>query len=329
MKTYRIPLSDLTVSRIAYGCALLAAWDRRPLQADEVVKATRLVHTAYDHGITFFDLANYYSFHKAEIAFGQVLKLSPGLRHRIVIQSKCGVIIGDDTRPDGWFFPDCSETHIVSAVEDSLRRLGADYLDILLLHWPDILVRPQEVAAALEKLKRSGKVRHFGVSNHTVSQIERLRKAVEEPLVINQIHLSLGTSYLIAGGLAKLWNAARGMEDYTQLAATLDYCCANDMQVQAYSPLRGSLLKPPPEAAPEIKTAAAALAELAVKKGTNASAVALAWLLHHPAGIVPIVGSTTPEHLIENCAADTVSLTHEEWYRLLLSTLRTAPQKST
>lgn len=324
-KTYTIPQTDLTVSRLAYGCALLAGWNRQPLCNDDVATAIRLVNTALEQGITFFDLANYYGFRKSEVVFGEVLKQSPGLRHKIVIQSKCGVLIGADTQLGGAFRPDCSGHRLVSFVEDSLQRLGVEYLDILLIHWPDILARPQEIAQAFDTLKRGGKVRYFGVSNHTASQIELLRTSVAEPLVVNQIPLSLQAAHLIAGGLPKLWNVPRDLQDYTAIAAALDYCRANNIQVQAYSPLRGHLLNPPPDAPPEARRASRLLAELAAQKNTNSSAIALAWLLHHPAAIVPIVGSTNPEHLIDNCAADRVCLTRQEWYDLLISTLKLEP----
>ena len=327
MKTCVIPRTDLTVTRIAYGCSSIVDWNRQPLSETEVTKAARIVNAAFDNGITFFDLANSYAFHKTEAAFGRVLRQSPGLRHKIIIQSKCGILLGDVEQLGGMLRNDHSRGRILSDVDDSLQRLGVDHLDILLLHWPDILVRPQEVAQAFDQLERDGKVRYFGVSNHTPSQIELLKTAVRQPLVINQIPLSLEASYLLAGGMAWLWNAAHGLQDYTTLPATVDYCRANDIQIQAYSPLRGNLLNPPADASPETRRAAAMLVELAQQKSTNPSAVALAWLLHHPAGIVPIVGSTNPEHLIENCAADGVTLTDEEWYTLLISTLKLTPRK--
>lgn len=325
MKTCVIPGTDLTVTRIAYGCSSLVEWNRQPVGEAEVAKAVHIVKAAFDNGITFFDMANSYAFHRTEIAFGRVLRQSPGLRGKIVIQSKCGVVTGDERQLGGVFRVESSRKHIVSNVDDSLQRLGVEHLDILLLHWPDLLVRPQEVAEAFDELERDGKVRHFGVSNHTPGQIDLLKKSVKQPLVVNQIPLSLENSYLMAGGLAWLWNGAEGLQDYTTLAATVDYCRANDIQIQAYSPLRGRLLNPPADASPQIKRTAALLVELAQQKNTNPSAVALAWLLHHPAGIVPVVGSTNPEHVAENCAADRVTLTNEEWYTLLISTLKQTP----
>src|SRR5262249_25406656 len=134
---------------------------------------------------------------------------------------------------------DCSYNHIVTAVEGSLRRLGTDHLDILLLHWPDLLMKPQEIAQAFDELHRSGKVRYFGVSNHAAGQIALLRKHVRQPLVANQIYFGLSTSAQVAGGVgADLWDSPGGSHVYTELQHTFDYCRANDIQLQAYSPLR-------------------------------------------------------------------------------------------
>jgi len=328
---YNIPRTDLAVSRLGYGCASLVDWDRQPLSADRLTKAESLVKTAYDNGITFFDLADNYAFHNAEIAFGKILRRSPDLRRRIVIQSKCGIVNGDENQVGGTFRVDLSGEHIVRAVEGSLDRLGVDHLDILLLHWPDILIKPQEVASAFDDLHRSGKVRYFGVSNHTASQIEFLQRDVRQPLITNQIHLSLEHSRLIAGGLAQIWNQIpiQGIQDYTQLSSTIDYCRKQSIQLQAYSPLRGVLLDPSRESSAELQQAARLLADMATKQASNASAIALAWLMHHPASIIPIIGSTQPDHIIENCAADRVTLTNYEWYTLLISNLKSYGQAGT
>ena len=324
MSTYGIPRTNLVISRIAYGCATITSWDRNPIKEDDVVKAGRLINTAYDAGINFFDLADHYGLYKAEVVFGEVLKQSPGLRHKIVVQSKCGIVVGTDAQPGGRFRPNSSGEHIVSSANDSLRRLRTDYLDLLLLHWPDILVKPEEVAKAFSELKHSGKVRHFGVSNYTGSQIALLSQSLEQPLVVNQLPLSLASSALLAGGLSQIWTDVQGAADYSEFSTTLDYCRAHNIQLQAYSPLRGSWLKPPPQASSALNNLAELLSQLAEKKSTNPSAIALAWLLHHPAGIVPIIGSTNPDHLIENCAADRVTLTNEEWYLVLISALKVA-----
>lgn len=289
--TYRIPNTDLSVSRIAFGADVLRP-DRDGL---------RLFQTVYENGITFFDHADFYG----EAAFGEVLGRSPGFRDKIIIQSKCGLRTGENKQ----VYRDCSQDHIVSAVESSLQLMHTDYLDILLLHWPDALMEPEEVSRAFDNLKRSGKVRYFGVSNHTPSQIELLKKYVDLPLVANQIYLSLESSHLFLGGI-----------EARSTAGALDYCHLHNMQVQAWSPLRGGLLKPPADATPELIHGADVLAAMARKKDVPPSALALAWLLRHPAGIVPIMSSSKPEHVIENCAAERVDLSRQEWYALLDAT---------
>ena len=288
--TSKIPNTDLVVSRIAYGCGSLVPYNREPLHSDDIAKAATLINTAYDNGITLFDLGDMYGFGKSETAFGEVLHQSPGLRGKLVIQSKCGFVQSQ--------LYDCSYEHIVHSAEGSLRRLNTDRLDILLLHVSDALVEPEEVAAAFDELKRSGKVLQFGVSNHLASEIELLRKYVRQSLVVNQVPLGLGQAAGIADG------------------TTLNYCRQHDIQVQAYSPLRGNLFDPPADATPETKDLARELSSLASEKNASPAAVALAWLLRHPAGIVPVIGATKPEHVIEDCAAGRLTMSRSEWYAL-------------
>jgi predicted oxidoreductase len=201
-----------------------------------------------------------------------------------------------------------------------LRRLATDHLDILLLHWPDALVEPEEVAGAFDQLHRSGKVRHFGVSNHTPTQIDLLKRYVRQPLVANQIYLSLENSYLVAGGLVTLWSQDANPYNYVGAAGTLDYCRLHGIQVQAWSPLRGELVNSTNSTSSSIKQAAQVLESIAKKKNATPSAVALAWLLRHPAGIVPVIYSNSPDHVVEDSAAMDITLSSEEWYRLLAAT---------
>lgn len=351
MKTYRIPRTDLVVSRVAYGCLALfdikvhlnsldLTWPLRSqdkkraaaaLQAltangSEIAKAERLIHAACDNGINFFDHADIYGAGKCEEVFGAALQRMPGLREKIVIQTKCAIRIADDPpgNPIRFDYKDSSYEHIVRSAESALRRLQTDRLDILLLHMPDALVEPEEVARAFDELHRSGKVRYFGVSNHTVFQIERLKKYVRQPLVVNQIHLGLAHPYAITDGMdANRTNSARITCGFTGSSGILDYCLLNDIQVQAFSPLRSThenppdLLDPSADAAPEIQHAARVVAEVARKKDVAPSAILLAWLLRHPGGIVPVIGTSDPKRIAENCAADRVELSREEWYALL------------
>lgn len=323
MRTCKIPQTDLTVSRLGYGTTSLIGWDQLPVSADDTAKASRLIHTAVDQGITLFDHADLYAFGKCEAVFGEVLKQSPGLRNKLVIQSKCGQRFS----AGGLGSPiqaDLRGEHIRSAVEGSLKRLGTDRLDILLLHAVDALVEPQEVAQAFEDLHRSGKVRYFGVSNYHASQIALLKKTVRQSLVVNQIQISLANPMPLTDGMQFTLQLAKGgrkLDEGIGAAGdgTIDYCRVNDIQVQAWSPLRG-LLRLPADASRQLKATSQLLAELARAKNTTPAAIALAWLLRHPAGIVPIFGGNKPEHLIEDSTADRVELSREEWYSLFAAT---------
>jgi predicted oxidoreductase len=178
-------------------------------------------------------------------------------------------------------------------------------------------VEPDEVAKAFDHLHESGKVRYFGVSNHTAGQIELLKKSVRQPLVVNQVQLGLMHPYLIAEGLDFNRQGDRRLEqEYVGAAGLLDYCRQNDIQIQAYSPVRGLSAKAP-GATESAKQTRQLLQEMSEKKSSSPFALGLAWLLRHPAGIVPIVGANKPEHIIENCTADTVALERREWYSLL------------
>jgi predicted oxidoreductase len=307
MKTCTVPHTDLVISRLAYGNAMISGdWNSPDFIADTV----RVMKAAYEQGITFFDTADIYGHGKSEQALGQLLKDSPGLRRRVVIQSKCSMREGGAI--------DSSRGHITEAVAGSLKRLGTDYLDILLLHWPDSLIEPTEVARACDELHRTGKVRYFGVSNYSPYQLELLRKHLHQPLVANQIQLGLAHWYTEAG-------ASKGATTHgAEGVVTLDYCRLQDIQVQAYSPLKGAnvgkppnLLNPGADAPAEVRKAVDALADVARSHDTSPAAIMLAWLLHHPAGIVPIIGATKVEHVIDNCAADRVRLSRAEWYSLL------------
>ena len=321
MKKLRVPHTDLSVSCIAYGCANLAAWNTNSLGGEDKRRAAQLIHTALEQGITLFDHADLYAFGKAETLFGEVLKASPALRQKIVLQSKCGQVFSPDFQWGKPIYVDLTRQHIETSVEGSLKRLGTDYLDILLLHAPSTLIKPDEVAAAFDQLHRDGKVRYFGVSNYGPSQIQLLKTSVGQPIVANQIHLGLGCPQAFVDGTEFTVELAQGGGGSGCRSATtagvLDYCRIEDIQIQAWSPVRGDLLSLRADPAPELEALVHKLAGMAKSKQTTPAALALAWLLHHPAGIVPITGSGTPEHISENCTADRITLTGAEWYGLL------------
>ncbi|HUL43564.1 MAG TPA: aldo/keto reductase [Bacteroidota bacterium] len=320
LKTYRIPRTDLDVSNIGYGCMTIGgSWkSSSPLTVEDRSKATRAVMTAYESGITLFDHADIYTAGKSESVFGEILNEHPGMREKIILQSKCGIRMADTPRPGDPFRYDFSRDHILNSVEGSLQRLQTDHLDILLLHRPDPLVEPEDVAAAFAKLYADGKVRYFGVSNHTAAQIELLQQAIDYPLVINQVELNLLHSSLIEEGALANTEGAR----FTASSGILDYCRLHRIMVQAWSPVaKGTLVHPPEHAEERIRNTASLVAKLAAEKKTSKEAILLGWLLRHPADIQPIIGTTNPDRISASVQANTIELTREEWYTLL-STIR-------
>lgn len=312
MKTYRMPHTDLDVSRLSYGTWHLGgSWDDSPLTDETRRLAQVLINTAVDHGINMIDLADIYTRGKSDEVVGHVLAQQPGLRDRLVLQAKAGIILGDDTAPGRYDF---SYDHIVTAVEGTLRRLQTDYVDVLLLHRPDPLVEPEEVARAFDELHSSGKVRYFGVSNHTPMQMTLLQKYTDHKLVANQIELNLLHNQLINEGIV----ANTADVAHTAVAGTLDYCRLHDIMIQAWSPVAGGqLFNPGADAAPHVQAAAQEIARQAAAYETTKEAIALAWLLRHPAGIQPIIGTQNPARIAASCRADDVAMSRIDWYRLL------------
>jgi predicted oxidoreductase len=317
LKTYTVPHTSLTFSRLGYGCMQMGGqWDSSPLTQVERTRAAALLEAAVEEGYTLFDHADIYALGKSETVFGEVLQQRPGLRDQIILQSKCGIRFANDPQPGDPGRFDFSHAHILRAVEGSLRRLQTDRLDVLLLHRPDPLVEPEEVAQAFAALKAAGKVRYFGVSNHTPGQMALLKKYVDEPLVVNQLELNLLHSEMIEDGVL----ANQAANHYTGQTGILDYCRLHGILIQAWAPVAtGRLIDPPRKADERTRKAAAAVAHLAQAKGTSREAIALAWLLRHPAGVQPIVGTTRVERLRASALADAVTLTREEWYSLWIA----------
>lgn len=319
MKTQPLVNTPLEVSRIAYGCMQIGgSWDRSLMTDQTKRDALAAIRTALDLGINFFDHADIYCRGKSEEVFALIWQESPGLREKIVLQTKCGIRFPGDPDESAPLRYDFSYDHISHSVEGSLRRLKTDYLDLLLLHRPDALVEPEEVARAFDALHQSGKVRFFGVSNHTAAQIALLQKYLKQPLVANQLELNLLHTHLLDEGIAAnqdrpAWSI-RG-------EGTLEYCRLHDITLQAWAPLAGGAVvgnfaEKPTEAATKV---AALVADLAREKNVSREAIAIAWLLRHPARIQPIVGTTRPDRIQAACEGDAVELTREEWYRLFIA----------
>ena len=299
--THPLGTSPLQTSRLAYGCWRIAEADD---DATNLATARAAIDAAVEAGYTLFDLADIYCRGRSEEAFGRVLSERPGLREKIVIATKCGIRFAGEPAEGAPYRYDASAEHIVQSCEGSLRRMGIETIDLYQLHRPDYLLHPEEVAEAFSRLRHAGKVREFGVSNFRPTQVALLQQSV--PLVANQIEISLLQQSALEDG-------------------ALDQCLASHMTPLAWSPLAGGLLAEGAAKLLPAQTAyqpAAALAELdriAGETGRSRMAVALAWLLKHPAGIVPIVGSTQPRRIWEAAAAADIELSREEWYRLLVA----------
>jgi predicted oxidoreductase len=278
-------------------------------KSDEDVRA--LYSAARSTGIDFFDHADIYAreLHSAERRFAEALRLSPSERAEISLQTKAGIV------RDGPHF-DFSYEHIVASVEESLRALQTDYVDVLLLHRPDALVEPEEVARAFDELEASGKVRAFGVSNHTPRQIDLLRTTVRQTIVANQVQLSIAHAPVVVQGLAM------NMEGTPQSAVLdggglVEYCRLAGITLQAWSPLRGTRGDGTFLGDPAYAELNAVIDELAARYGVDPLAIAVAWITRHPAGMQVVLGTTTPRRVIEAAAGADIVLSRAEWYALV------------
>jgi predicted oxidoreductase len=317
--TTTIPLHKhgIQASRLVLGCmGFGGGWDSTPLTAEHTKQAHAAVEAALSIGINMFDHADIYTCGKAEQVFGQVLKERPELRDQIILQSKCGI-----RRDDGPGFPgrfDFSKEHIRSSVEGILKRLGVEYIDILLLHRPDPLMEPEEIANVFRELKQSGKVKNFGVSNMSAAQIQFLQKAIESPLLVNQLELSLLKLDWLDSVIHV--NQVRGT-NVSFPEGTMEYCQMENIQIQAWSPLAKGLFtgKDLEGQAEPVKKTAELVQSLAQQKDTTPEAIVLAFLMRHPAGIQPVIGTVNPQRIRACSMAEQVVLTREEWYTLYIT----------
>lgn len=299
MKTIVIGRSSLSASRLAYGCWRIAETE----EAGRTIGRAAVL-AAYEAGYTLFDHADIYCAGRAESAFGAVLKEVSGMRERVLIGTKCGIRMAGDPAAGAPFRYDFSAGRIRRSCEASLKRLGVDCIDLYQLHRPDWLCDPAEVAGVFSELQQAGKVRAFGVSNFAPSQVTMLQKACAMPLVVNQVEISLAKLDCFTDG-------------------TLDQCVAEQMTPLAWSPLGGGQLADGPrrllpwQEKYQPATTVKVLDGIAQVHGTSRSVVGLAWLMKHPSGIVPIVGSTHPDRIREAVKAAELELTREEWYTLL------------
>lgn len=299
MKTITLNNTNLSIPEIGMGCMRIVE-----LENADAVKSW--VDTALENGINFFDHADIYGKGRCEELFGKVL--TPSLREKIILQSKCSI------RPGIAF--DFSKEHILNSVDGILKRLNTEYLDILLLHRPDALMEPEEVADAFRILKESGKVRHFGVSNQTPMQMELLSKYCDEPLLINQLQLSIAHCPMINSGInANMYNDSGINRD----GGVLEYCRLKDITIQAWSPFQYGMFEGIFLGNEKFAELNKVIDNLAEKYNVTNSAIAVAWILRHPAGIQTIVGTTNKDRIAQISKASEIRLTREEWYALYMA----------
>jgi predicted oxidoreductase len=318
METLILGSSNLSCTRIGYGCMPLGgSWDDSPLEDATRRQAVRILRCALDLGINFFDHADIYCRGKSEQVFAAIWAEIPHLREKIILQSKCGIRFGGDPNPDSPHRFDFSYEHILHSVEDSLKRLQTDYLDVLLLHRPDPLIEPEEVAKAFDVLHASGKVRWFGVSNHTAAQLDLIRHYVRQPIVANQVAFNVVHTHLLNEGI--VFNQDNSLLSRNE--GTIEYCRLHNITLQAWGSLAWGLLtgRVIDKTAEKITRTASLIAEMAKEKSVNPEAILIAWILCHPAKIQPIIGTTNPERIAAACQGAGVTLTREEWYKLFTS----------
>ena len=296
MRTIRLGTSALEVPVIAVGCMRINRLNKN--------EAERFLRTALEEGANFFDHADIYGGGACEELFADAIGMNDDVRERIILQSKCGIRKG---------MYDFSKEHILNSVDGILKRLKTDYLDVLLLHRPDALVEPEEVAEAFDLLESSGKVRHFGVSNHNPMQIQLLKKWVKQPIVANQLQLSITHATMISAGInVNMENDAAVNRD----GSVLDFCRLHDITIQPWSPFQYGFFEGVFIGSDKFPELNRKLDEIAGRYGVSSTTIAIAWLLRHPARMQPVIGTMNIQRLKDCCRASEIELTREEWYEI-------------
>ncbi len=308
MKKLNVANGPKDVPAIVLGCMRMPSLT--------VKEAEAVISASLELGINFFDHATCYGKGEAETRFGDAFENLGIKREEIFLQSKCGLCF--ERNEFDW-----TKENILESVDGILKRLKSDYLDALLLHRPDLIFEPEQVAEAFDILEKSGKVRYFGVSNVPTLQMELLKKFVKQPLVFNQLQFSLDQSQLIDQAL--YLNNLTTERSVDRDNGTLDYCRLHDITIQAWSPLQKGFFKGCLVDDPELPELNSALQTLADKYGVSKTAIAIAWVLRHPAKMQAIVGTMNPEHLRDVARSTDVELTHHEWYELYLASGKFLP----
>jgi len=300
MKKLKLGMSNLEVPALAVGCMRINGLDASA--------AETFVKTALDLGANFFDHADIYGDGECEEVFAKAAGMNPAIREKMFIQSKCGIIRATMYNQ--------SEQYIIDSVDAALKRLQTGYLDVFLLHRPDALMEPFEVAAAFDKLEASGKVRNFGVSNHDPLTISLLKKYLKQPIVTNQLQLSITNASLITHTM--------NMNTESDLACdrdnnVLNFCRLNDITVQAWSPFQYGFFEGTFIGNDKFPELNAKLDEIADKYNVSATTIALAWILRHPANIMPVTGTTNVGRLTDCVKATDIRLDRKDWYAIYLA----------
>jgi len=304
---------DILKKEIIYGCMGLGGdWNTNPLTTTDILTAERAIETAIESEITIFDHADIYKLGKAEILFGKILHNKPSLRDQITIQSKAGICYHIGVKKSNIY--DLSKAYLLQQVDTILQRLHTDYLDIFLLHRPDPLLNPEEIGDTFSVLKKAGKVKHFGVSNMSLHQIKLIQKYCDEPLVSNQIQLSLGHSLVLDSGV--LVNRIN-KTDFNGVEGLLEYAQVHDLAIQAYGSLDGGrFIRKLSSTSDEDKETIHLVSQLAEKYKTTGASIVLAWLLKLPGTIQPIIGTSNIERIKACKDAVKIELSRVDWYNL-------------
>lgn len=298
MYTIELGKTGLQVPTVAVGCMRISDMGEKEVSA--------FIHTAVENGANFFDHADIYGDGKSEMVFGKAV--SPAMREQLLIQTKCSIVPGKRF--------DFSYEHIMASVDGSLKRLGMEYVDVLLLHRPDALMEPEEVAKAFDELKNASKVRHFGVSNQNPYQMQLLQSYLDMPLCANQVQFGIMHAPMLNWGInMNMYNEAGVDRD----GGVLDFCRLNKITIQPWSPLQYGFFEGcfiDNDKFPELNKA---LAQLAEKYGVSKTTIAFAWILRHPAKMQPVTGTTNLTRLKDCLKASQVQLTRDEWYQIYLA----------
>ena len=300
MKQRFIKNSKTEISPLIMGCMRLTKLTES--------EAANHIQLAYDNGVNFFDHADIYDGGKCESLFGSALKKTSIKREDIFVQSKCGIVCGK--------MYDLSKKHIIESVEEALQRLQLDYLDSLLLHRPDALIEPEEVAEAFSRLEKEGKVKYFGVSNFNTYQIKLLQKYVEQPLVFNQMQLSPAHCPMITQGLEVNMSTPGAVN---RDGSVLDYCRLEDITIQAWSPFQHGFIEGPFLNNPAFEKLNTTLDTIGKKYNVPATTIVTAWLLRHPCNMQVIAGTMNKEHFLDITKARNIDLSREEWYEIYMA----------